>query len=86
MRGVPLNHLVGQYFRMGDCVLYGGRLNVPCLYLENLLAKKVFKALLNSRHNAGKAGLSVSWFRCPGCCSHSGPSFGRVQPWRYPRE
>jgi len=46
-RGVPLNHLVGQYFRIGDCVLYGGRLNVPCLYLETLLAKKVFKALLN---------------------------------------
>ena len=46
-RGVPLNHLVGQYFRITDCVLYGGRLNVPCLYLENLLAKKVFKALLN---------------------------------------
>ena len=45
--GVPLNHLVGQYFRIGDCVLYGGRLNVPCLYLENLLAKKVFKPLLN---------------------------------------
>ena len=46
-RGVPLGHLVGQYFRIGDCVLYGGRLNVPCLYLENLIAKKVFKALLN---------------------------------------
>jgi MOSC domain-containing protein YiiM len=46
-RGVPLNHLVGQYFRIGHCVLYGGRLNVPCLYLENLVAKKVFKALLN---------------------------------------
>lgn len=46
-RGVPLNHLVGQYFRIGECVLYGGRLNVPCLYLENLIAKKVFKPLLN---------------------------------------
>jgi MOSC domain-containing protein YiiM len=46
-RGVPLNHLVGQYFRIGDCVFYGGRLNVPCLYLENLVGKKVFKALLN---------------------------------------
>ena len=42
-RGVPLNHLVGQYFRVGDC----GRLNVPCLYLENLVGKKVFKPLLN---------------------------------------
>ncbi len=46
-RAVPLNHLVGQYFRVGDCVLYGGRLNVPCMYLENLLAKRVFKPLLN---------------------------------------
>jgi MOSC domain-containing protein YiiM len=46
-RGVPLGHLVGQYFRIGDCVLYGGRLNVPCLYLESLLGKKVFKPLIN---------------------------------------
>lgn len=46
-RGVALNHLVGQYFRIGDCVLYGGRLNVPCLHLEKLVGKKVFKPLLN---------------------------------------
>lgn len=46
-RGVPLGHLVGHYFRIGECVLYGGRLNVPCMYLENLLSKKVFKPLLN---------------------------------------
>ena len=46
-RDVPLGHLVGQYFRVGDCVLYGGRLNVPCLYLETLVAKKVFKPLIN---------------------------------------
>lgn len=46
-RGVPLNHLVGQYFRIGECVFYGGRLNVPCIYLETLLDKKVFKPLLN---------------------------------------
>ncbi len=46
-RGVPLGHLVGQYFRVGDCVLYGGRMNVPCLYLEALLGKKVFKPLIN---------------------------------------
>jgi hypothetical protein len=25
--GVPLNHLVGQRFRVGDAVLFGGRLN-----------------------------------------------------------
>ena len=46
-RGVPLNHLVGRYFRVGKCVLYGGRLNVPCRYLEDLLGKKVFKPLIN---------------------------------------
>ncbi|HVB50066.1 MAG TPA: MOSC domain-containing protein [Burkholderiales bacterium] len=46
-RGVPLNHLVGRYFSVGDCVLYGGRLNVPCRYLEDLLGKKVFKPLIN---------------------------------------
>ena len=46
-RGVPLNHLVGRYFRVGECVLYGGRLNVPCRYLEDLLGKKVFKPLIN---------------------------------------
>jgi MOSC domain-containing protein YiiM len=46
-RGVALNHLVGRYFAVGDCVLYGGRLNVPCRYLEELLGKKVFKPLIN---------------------------------------
>ncbi len=46
-RGVPLNHLVGHYFQIGDCLLYGGRLNVPCVYLENRVGKKVFKPLLN---------------------------------------
>ena len=46
-RCVPLGHLVGQYFRVGDCLLYGGRMNVPCLYLETLLGKKVFKPLIN---------------------------------------
>lgn len=46
-RAVPLNHLVGRYFRVGDCVLFGGRLNVPCRYLEDLVGKKVFKPLLN---------------------------------------
>ena len=46
-RGVALNHLVGRYFAVGECVLYGGRLNVPCRYLEELLGKKVFKPLIN---------------------------------------
>jgi MOSC domain-containing protein YiiM len=44
---VPLNHLVGRQFRVGDVVLMGGRLNVPCQYLEDLLGKKVFKPLIH---------------------------------------
>jgi MOSC domain-containing protein YiiM len=32
--GVPLNHLVGRTFRVGDVVLRGVRLNEPCAYLE----------------------------------------------------
>jgi MOSC domain-containing protein YiiM len=46
-RCVPLNHLVGSRFRVGEVVLYGGRLNVPCKYLEQLLGKPVFAPLLN---------------------------------------
>lgn len=46
-QGVALNHLVGRYFVVGACVLYGGRLNAPCRYLEELLGKKVFKPLIN---------------------------------------
>ena len=45
--GVPLNHLVGKKFRVGEVVLYGGRLNTPCQYLDDLLGKKLFKLLLN---------------------------------------
>jgi MOSC domain-containing protein YiiM len=45
--GVPLNHLVGREFRVGEVVLMGGRLNVPCQYLEDLLGKPVFKPLIH---------------------------------------
>ncbi len=46
-QGIALNHLVGRYFAVGACVLYGGRLNVPCRYLEELIGKKVFRPLIN---------------------------------------
>ena len=45
--GVPLNHLVGQYFVVGEAVLFGGRLNVPCNYLQDLLGKRVFRPLIH---------------------------------------
>jgi MOSC domain-containing protein YiiM len=47
VRGVPLNHLVGRRFRVGDAVLYGGRLNFPCKYLEELLGWPVYLPLYN---------------------------------------
>ncbi len=46
-RGVPLSHLVGRYFVIGTCVLYGGRLNVPCKYLERLVDRAVFRPLIH---------------------------------------
>jgi MOSC domain-containing protein YiiM len=45
--GVPLNHLVGVYFNVGEAVLYGGRLNVPCQYLQNHTGKRVFRPLIH---------------------------------------
>lgn len=45
--GVPLNHLVGRRFRVGEVVLRGGRLNFPCRYLEELLGLPVFLPLYN---------------------------------------
>lgn len=45
--GVPLNHLVGKRFRVGETVLEGGRLNFPCKYLEELLGKSVYLPLYN---------------------------------------
>jgi MOSC domain-containing protein YiiM len=46
-QGVPLNHLVGKRFRIGEAVLVGGRLNFPCKYLERLLGVPVYMALVN---------------------------------------
>jgi MOSC domain-containing protein YiiM len=46
VRGVPLNHLVGQ-LRVGDAVLFGRRLNFPCKYLEKLLGLPVYLPLYN---------------------------------------
>ena len=47
VRGVALNHLVGMRFRVGDVLLEGARLNVPCKYLEMMTGKAVYQPLLN---------------------------------------
>jgi len=48
--GVPLNHLVGRTFRVGDVTLRGLRLAEPCTYLEGLTRPRVRRALV---HRAG---------------------------------
>jgi MOSC domain-containing protein YiiM len=44
---VPLNHLVGCTFRVGQVLLEGVRLNKPCKYLEKMTGKPVYLPLLN---------------------------------------
>lgn len=46
-RDVPLNHLVGKRFRVGEVLLYGARLNVPCKYLEQMTGKPVYAPLIH---------------------------------------
>lgn len=55
-RGVPVAHLVGKYVQVGECVLYGGRLNVPCRYLQDLLGRQVFRPLI---HRSGLNGRVI---------------------------
>jgi MOSC domain-containing protein YiiM len=45
--GVPLNELVGSTFAVGEVILFAGRLNVPCRYLERLIDKAVFEPLID---------------------------------------
>ena len=46
-RGVPLNHLIGRRFRIGDVVLEGTELAEPCQYLADLIGLPVFKPLMH---------------------------------------
>jgi len=49
-RGVPLNHLVGREFLVGDVRLRGIRLCEPCDHLQKLTGKEVIRGL---RHRGG---------------------------------
>src|SRR5712664_2520538 len=50
-RGIALNALVGQRFRIGGVLCEAARLCEPCKYLEDLLAKPIKDPLL------GRGGL-----------------------------
>jgi MOSC domain-containing protein YiiM len=46
-RGVPLNHLVGRKFKVGDATLIGIRLCEPCTHLTKLVSGEFRKALVH---------------------------------------
>ncbi len=46
-RGVPLNHLVGKEFSVGEVTLLGLRLNEPCNHLASLTDDKVKQGLVH---------------------------------------
>jgi MOSC domain-containing protein YiiM len=46
-RGVPLNHLVGREFQVGEVRLMGIRLCEPCQYLEEMTTKGVLTGLMH---------------------------------------
>ena len=46
-RGVPLNHLVGREFRIGEVRIRGLRLCEPCDHLQRLTGQSVIKSLLH---------------------------------------
>ena len=49
-RGVPLNHLVGRRFKVGDATLVGIRLCEPCKHISKLVSPDFMKAL---KHRGG---------------------------------
>lgn len=52
VEGVPLNHLVGRRFWLGETLLEATRLSTPCRHIEEILGKAVFDPLIN------RAGLN----------------------------
>ena len=54
--GVPLNHLIGQRFRVGEAVVEGAELCEPCTHIERLSGKKIRKPLV---HRGGLNAIIV---------------------------
>lgn len=52
VEGVPLNHLVGKRFWLGEALLEATRLSTPCRHIEEILDKAVFDPMIN------RAGLN----------------------------
>jgi MOSC domain-containing protein YiiM len=61
-RGVPLNHLVGRVFRVGQTTARGLRLCEPCSHMEKLAGKRIRAGLV---HRGGLRAqiLAEGWIR-----------------------
>ena len=46
-RNVPLNHLVGKKFQVGNAILEGTRLSTPCRHIEQITGLELFNQLIN---------------------------------------
>ena len=46
-RNVPLSHLVGREFRVGEAILRGVELNEPCQHLEDVVGKRLIPYLIH---------------------------------------
>jgi len=47
VQGVPLNHLVGKQFWVGDALLEATRLSTPCKHIEDITGKSIFNAMVH---------------------------------------
>jgi MOSC domain-containing protein len=55
-RGVPLNHLIGRQFRIGQAILFG-TIATPCKHLDDILGMSLLGLLVN------RAGLNAGVIR-----------------------
>ena len=47
VEGVPLTHLVGRRFWLGETLLEATRLSIPCRHIEEITGKTIFDPLIN---------------------------------------
>jgi MOSC domain-containing protein YiiM len=47
VEGVPLTHLVGRQFWLGETLLEATRLSIPCRQIEEITGKAIFDPLIN---------------------------------------
>jgi MOSC domain len=47
VEGVPLTHLVGKKFWLGETLLESTRLSIPCKHIEEITGKAIFNPLIN---------------------------------------